>query len=123
MWKLIILFSFFLFSFITANTYAVDLHPKPPVRDIINSIDHWIRKDWTLERHVRHECEAHESWKIPRGHKRLKNFKIVTVTHNGDGYFVVATYDHDGIKCEATAKVIRQNDIWVNQEFRFNYHK
>ena len=123
MQKLIILFGIFLFPFFTINTYAADLHPKPLVRDIINSIDHWIRKGWTLEKHMRHECEAHESWKIPRGHKRLNNFKIVTVTHVGNGYSVVATYDYDGVKCVATAKVIKQNDIWVNQEFRFNYHK
>ncbi|GED73133.1 hypothetical protein BRE01_68350 [Brevibacillus reuszeri] len=121
--NLIILLGIFLFSFITTNIHAADSHPKPPIRDIINSIDHWIRKDWTLEKHIRHECEAHESWKIPRGHKRLRNFKIDTVTHVGDGYFVVATYDYDGVKCVATAKVNKQNDIWVNQEFRFNYHK
>ncbi|WP_409175532.1 hypothetical protein [Brevibacillus fortis] len=122
--KLIILLGFFLFSFITPNTFAADSHPKPPIRDIINSIDHWIRKGWALEQHVRHECEAHESRKIPRGHKWLKNFKIVTVTHNSDGsYTVIATYDYSGIKCDATAKLIKQNDIWVNQELRFNYHK
>ncbi|MGG4439999.1 hypothetical protein [Brevibacillus fortis] len=119
--KLIILLGIFLFSFFTTNTYAIVLPPKPPVRDIINLIDHWVRKGWTLEKHVRHECEAHESWKIPRGHKWLKNFKIVSVTHNSDGsYTVIATYDYSGIKCVATAKVIKQNDIWVNQELWFN---
>ncbi|AWX56904.1 hypothetical protein AB432_018445 [Brevibacillus brevis] len=121
--KLIILLGFSLFSFITPSTYAADLHPKPPIRDIINSIDHWIRKGWTLEQHIRHECEAHESWKIPRGHKRLKNFKIVSVTPFGSGYQVYATYEVTGTKCRVHAKVSRCDGIWENQGFTFDYHK
>lgn len=121
--KLIILLGFFLFSFIPPNTYASHLHPKRPVRDIINSIDHLIRKGWTLEKHIRNECEDHEASKVPVGDKWLRNFKIVSVTPFGSGYQVYATYEVTGTKCQVHAKVIRRDGIWENQGFTFDYHK
>jgi hypothetical protein len=105
------------------STYAEEKFPKPPIRDIINWLDQRYRKDWTLEQHVRYECEAHEASKLPEGKKRIKHFKIVSVNEIGDSYMVIATYELMGKKCEVTAEVIGTNGVWTNQELSFSYQE
>lgn len=121
--KMIILLGLFFFFPATADMHAAELRTKPPIRDIIDSLDHWIRKDWTLEKHIRNECEAYEFWKLPRGHKWLRHFKLVSVKQIGEFYFVVATYECNEIQREVTATVFRKDEVWINREFSIDYHE
>lgn len=112
-----------LFCFISLNpiiTYAKNSDSNP-IRNIVNFLDHWYRSGFTLEEHIRYECEAYEASKIPEGKKKLINFKIDRITGSNNLFEVHAAYLLNGMCRDVTAHISKRNGIWVNQSFEINY--
>ncbi|MEJ8546518.1 hypothetical protein [Brevibacillus borstelensis] len=99
---------------------AEEKYPEPPIRKLINWLDQWYRKGFTLERHIRYTCEQYESSKIG-GATWIRDFHIHEAKQVGDVYIIRASYSGKGSIRNVDAKIKKQGDIWINEEFSVSY--
>jgi len=119
---LFVLLNYLSTTVIPVTSLAEEKFPNPPTRDLINWLDHWYRKGFSLERHIRYTCKQYEASKIG-GASWIKEFQILESKQVDGVYYIRASYSGKGTTRYVHAKIKRQGDIWVNQEFIVSYAK